>query len=118
MTTKKKVQHNNDILNPLKNCEEYRCCVANAVGSISSNTVQNVKIQNLWKLSVVLLYGNCLDKPNGKNITDLSDYISATTQYYDVVYSSAVQELININSKVKFAELEEPYPDGYGLQFL
>jgi len=46
----KKVQHNNDILNPLKNCEEYRCCVANAVGSISSNTVQNVKIYGNYLL--------------------------------------------------------------------
>ena len=36
--------------NPKKNCEEYRCCVANAVGSISSNTVQNVKIYGNYLL--------------------------------------------------------------------
>jgi len=87
--------------NPKKNCEEYRCCVANAVGAISVATIAiltgesdiDAPYINFWKLSVGLLYGKCLDIPTATNITDLNDYISTITQYYGAKYTGEAQDL-------------------------
>jgi hypothetical protein len=105
--------------NPKKNCEEYRCCVANAFSAMYVATISNLSGEpdtdapfiNFWKLSVGLLYGNCLDTPTKKNIDALSDYISATTQYVGATYSGGDQTL-NTTNKVKFDGLEKAYPSG------
>ena len=116
--------------NPKKNCEEYRCCVANAVGAISVATISilsgdtdtDAPYINFWKLSVGLLYGKCLDIPTATNITDLNDYISTITQYYGATYTGAEQTLIPVTTstsksqaqikteKVFFSGVKNPKP--------
>jgi len=116
--------------NPKKNCEEYRCCVANAVGAISVATIAiltgesdiDAPYINFWKLSVGLLYGKCLDIPTATNITDLNDYISTITQYYGAIYIGGEQLLSPaptstskiqaplITEKVLFSGVNNPKP--------